>query len=107
MMVDPVISLMDHLSSVQITMALVRLLPAEHPEYRTVSIPNSASDWVRNDFDLAGIPGYSGTLGPGEALNTPGMPNEIYVAPPEMCGDPFTPIFDVQGNGFSSPLVGS
>ena len=65
----------------------------------------SSSDWVRNDFDLAGIPGYSGTLGPGEALNTPGMPNEIYVAPPEMCGDPYTPIFDVQGNGISSPLV--
>ena len=65
----------------------------------------SSSDWVRNDFDLAGIPGYSGTLGPGEALNTPGMPNEIYVAPPEMCGDPYTPVFDVQGNSISSPLV--
>ena len=67
----------------------------------------SSADWVRNDFDLAGIPGYSGTLGPGEALNTPGMPNEIYVAPPEMCSDPFTPIYVVQGNGLSSPLVGT
>ncbi|MBN2117770.1 MAG: ExeM/NucH family extracellular endonuclease [Anaerolineales bacterium] len=67
----------------------------------------AASDWVRNDFDLAGIPGFPGTLGPGEALNTPGAANEIYVAPPEMCGDPFTPIYDVQGNGAASPLVGT
>jgi LPXTG-site transpeptidase (sortase) family protein len=36
---------------------------------------DAASDWVRNDFDLAGIPGYTGTLVAGEALNTPGMPN--------------------------------
>ncbi len=67
----------------------------------------AATDWVRNDFDLAGIPGYPGTLGPGEALNTPGAPNQIYVAPPEMCGDPFTPIYDVQGSGAASPLVGT
>ena len=35
----------------------------------------AATDWVRNDFDLAGIPGYTGTLVAGEALNTPGQPN--------------------------------
>jgi len=68
---------------------------------------DAATDWVRNDFELAGIPGFAGTLGPGEALNTPGMPNEIYVAPPESCGDGFTPIYDVQGNGLASPLVGT
>jgi len=68
---------------------------------------DASSDWVRNDFDLAGIPGFPGTLGPGEALNTPGTMNEIYVAPPEMCGDPFTPIYEVQGSGLSSPLVGT
>ncbi|MEW6094876.1 MAG: ExeM/NucH family extracellular endonuclease [Chloroflexota bacterium] len=68
---------------------------------------DTATDWVRNDFDLAGIPGYPGTLGPGEALNTPGTPNQIYVAPPEMCGDPFTPIYDVQGSGAASPLAGT
>jgi hypothetical protein len=68
---------------------------------------DSASDWVRNDFDLAGIPGYSGTIALGEAYNTPGAPNEIYIPPPEACGDPFTPIYDVQGSGTSSPLVGT
>ncbi len=96
-------------------------VPALGPNYDGVSsfapggasrIPDgydtdAASDWVRNDFDLAGIPGFPGTLGPGEALNTPGAPNEVYVAPPEMCGDPFTPIYDVQGNGAASPLVGT
>jgi hypothetical protein len=69
--------------------------------------PDGTSSWVRNDFDLAGIPGFTGTLGPDEALNTPGAPNEVYVAPPEACGDPFTPIYDVQGSGAASPLVGT
>ncbi len=45
-------------------------------------IPNGTdtdaiSDWVRNDFDLAGISGFSGTPVEGEALNTPGSVNEI------------------------------
>ena len=65
----------------------------------------SASDWVRNDFDLAGIPGYPGTLTLGEANNTPGAPNAEYIPPPEACGDDFTPIYAVQGNGAASPLV--
>jgi len=68
---------------------------------------DAASDWVRNDFDLAGIPGYDGTIGLGEAYNTPGAENAVYVPPPEMCGDPFTPIYDVQGSGLASPLVGT
>ena len=67
----------------------------------------AASDWVRNDFDLAGIPGYTGSLGLGEALNTPGAPNEIYVAPPEACGDAYIPIYTIQGSGFASALDGS
>jgi len=66
---------------------------------------DAATDWVRNDFDLAGIPGYAGTPIVGEAYNTPGATNEIYVPPPEACGDPFTPIYNVQGNGLASPLV--
>ena len=68
---------------------------------------DAATDWVRNDFDLAGISGYSGSISLGEAYNTPGAANEVYVAPPEMCGDPFTPIYNVQGNGAASPLVGT
>jgi len=96
-------------------------VPALGPNYDGVSsfapggasrIPDgfdtdAATDWVRNDFDLAGIPGYVGSIILGEAYNTPGAPNEIYVPPPEACGDPFTPIYDVQGNGLASPLVGT
>ena len=67
---------------------------------------DTTSDWVRNDFDLAGIDGYPGTIVLGEAYNTPGAPNAIYVPPPEACGDPFTPIYEVQGSGLTSPLVG-
>ncbi|HZE16400.1 MAG TPA: lamin tail domain-containing protein, partial [Mycobacterium sp.] len=66
----------------------------------------STADWVRNDFDLAGIPGYTGTLVEGEAYNTPGAANEIYVPPVEACGDAYTPIYEVQGSGLESPLVG-
>jgi predicted extracellular nuclease len=66
---------------------------------------DAAADWVRNDFDLAGIPGFPGTIIPGEAYNTPGAPNRAFVPPPEMCGDPFTPIYEVQGSGAASPLV--
>lgn len=42
----------------------------------------STTDWVRNDFDLAGIPGYPGTPVVGEALNTPGALNQLYSLPP-------------------------
>ena len=37
---------------------------------------DTTADWVRNDFDLAGIPGFTGTLVAGEALNTPGAANQ-------------------------------
>lgn len=35
----------------------------------------SVDDWMRNDFDGAGIPGFTGTPDPGEAVNTPGAAN--------------------------------
>jgi predicted extracellular nuclease len=57
---------------------------------------DTAADWVRNDFDLAGIPGFTGTPEVGEALNTPGAPNEVVepvVEPPQM-----TMIHEIQGN---------
>lgn len=66
-----------------------------------------STDWMRNDFDLAGIPGFSGTISVGEAYNTPGASNLAYTPPPEACGDPFTGIYDVQGSGETSPLVGT
>jgi len=68
---------------------------------------DAASDWVRNDFDLAGIDGYTGTIGLHEAYNTPGATNVAYEPPPEACGDDYTPIYDIQGNGASSPLYGT
>lgn len=63
----------------------------------------STSDWVRNDFDLAGIAGYTGTAVFGEAYNTPGAPNEVYQ---EVCGDPYTPIYTIQGSGLASAFDG-
>ncbi len=69
---------------------------------------DATSDWVRNDFDLAGISGFTGTISAGEAYNTPGATNEAYVPPVTgECGDAATYIHDVQGSGATSPLVGS
>ncbi|MCD4714741.1 MAG: ExeM/NucH family extracellular endonuclease, partial [Clostridiales bacterium] len=60
------------------------------------------TDWIRNDFDLFGIPGYTGTPVLGEAKNTPGSPNELVPEPTPI----ITLIHDVQGSGEASPLVG-
>ncbi|PKO04796.1 MAG: endonuclease/exonuclease/phosphatase [Chloroflexi bacterium HGW-Chloroflexi-3] len=71
---------------------------------------DAASDWVRNDFDLAGIPGFTGSITLGEAYNTPGLPNMIYEIPPpppEQCGDPYTAIYEIQGSGLETPLFGT
>jgi predicted extracellular nuclease len=41
-------------------------------------------------------------------LGTPGAANDCAPPPPpEMCGDPYTFIYDVQGTGLVSPLVGT
>jgi predicted extracellular nuclease len=71
---------------------------------------DTTSDWVRNDFDLAGIPGFTGTLVDGEAVNTPGAENTT-----EVSTDPGTGVADceatvvtigsVQGPGDTSPVV--
>lgn len=68
---------------------------------------DAAADWVRNDFDLAGIPTYTGTIVLGEAYNTPGALNAAYTPPPEACSDPYTLISAVQGSGLDSPLAGT
>ncbi len=65
---------------------------------------DSVADWVRNDFDLAGIPGNTGSLVSGEALNTPGTSNSVTL--PQVCGDPATAVGAVQGSGETSPMVG-
>ncbi|MRG59063.1 ExeM/NucH family extracellular endonuclease [Agromyces sp. CFH 90414] len=73
---------------------------------------DAPADWVRNDFDLAGIPGRPGTLVDGEAVNTPGAENttELVVepepGPDASCEADFVTIGSVQGSGDVSPVVG-
>jgi uncharacterized protein len=65
---------------------------------------DAPGDWVRNDFDLAGIPNFPGTPEVGEALNTPAAPNalvEVEPPPPAV-----TFIHEIQGTGLASPLLG-
>ena len=66
---------------------------------------DAATDWVRNDFDLAGISGFTGTLIDGEAFNTPGAANETFTAP-SVCEYPYTPIATIQGSGMASAYDG-
>ena len=71
---------------------------------------DTAADWVRNDFDKAGFPGFDGPPAPGQAWNTPGAPNEVYEEeeppPGGSCGDPATAIGAVQGPGEATPIPG-
>ncbi|HET8779721.1 MAG TPA: lamin tail domain-containing protein, partial [Agromyces sp.] len=71
----------------------------------------STDDWVRNDFDKAGIPGNSGSLVSGEAANTPGVRNSLTVVivplPPADCNAAVVTIGSVQGAGTASPVVGA
>lgn len=73
---------------------------------------DTTGDWVRNDFDLAGIPGQTGTLADGEALNTPGAENATEAGggpdPVEAdCEASTQPIGSVQGTGDASPVAGA
>lgn len=69
---------------------------------------DTTGDWVRNDFDKAGIPGNAGTLVSGEAANTPGVRNSLTVVvvplPPADCAAGVVTIGSVQGAGDASPL---
>jgi predicted extracellular nuclease len=71
---------------------------------------NTSADWVRNDFDLFGIPGFVGTQAIGEAVNTPGATNveiTVLVDPEGVCGDAATFIHDIQGSGLVSGDIGN
>jgi hypothetical protein len=75
-------------------------------------IPNAADtdaavDWMRNDFDGAGLSGFTGTPVFGEAFNTSGALNAAVPQPAEVCGDPATAIHVVQGSGLTSPEAGN
>jgi predicted extracellular nuclease len=73
---------------------------------------DTTGDWVRNDFDKAGIPGFTGTLVDGEAANTPGKANSLTVPPVDPppaeagCDLENVTIGSVQGSGAASPKVG-
>ena len=67
---------------------------------------NAAADWTRNDYDGAGLPGFSGSPAEGEAYNTPGAENSLVPPPQEVCGDPYTPIYEIQGDGDESAIIG-
>ena len=65
---------------------------------------DAAADWVRNDFDLAGIPDFAGTPAFGEAFNTPGAANALVPKPDAPVGDAdcassTVTIGSVQGSG--------
>lgn len=71
---------------------------------------NAVDDWLRNDFDGFGFPGFPGSPAVGEAENTPGAVNvaiTVETDPIGVCGDPATLIHNIQGNGLTSPDVGS
>ncbi len=78
-------------------------------------IPNgtdtdATGDWLRNDFDGFGFPGFPGSPALGEAENTPGVVNVAITVPTDpvgACGDPATLIHDIQGSGATSPDVGN
>ncbi|MEA3439256.1 MAG: ExeM/NucH family extracellular endonuclease [Chloroflexota bacterium] len=67
---------------------------------------NTAADWMRNDWDGAGFPGWSGSPSYGEAYNTAGSENVAVPESSETCGDEYIPIYDIQGDGDESPIVG-
>lgn len=52
---------------------------------------DSAEDWIRNDFDGAGLSGFVGTITSGEAYNTPGLANRVTVEDYYASVDPSTP----------------
>ena len=66
---------------------------------------NAVGDWVRNDFDGYGLPGFTGTPQIGEAVNTPDAVNEVITF--GACGDPATLIHTIQGSGLISPEAGN
>lgn len=74
---------------------------------------DAATDWVRNDFELAGIPGQPGDLVDGEAVNTPGADNTTELPPvgPQPgeagCDLDVVTVGSVQGAGALSPVAGA
>ncbi|MEU1973144.1 ExeM/NucH family extracellular endonuclease [Microbacterium sp. NPDC019599] len=73
---------------------------------------DTTADWVRNDFDRAGLPNIAGTPTFGEAFNTPGAANALVPKPEAPAGDAdctasTVAIGSVQGSGATSPANGT
>ena len=71
---------------------------------------DTTADWMRNDFDGFGLPGFPGSPAIGEAENTPDAVNVLITVetdPIGVCNDPATFIHDIQGPGLASPDVGN
>ena len=85
---------------------LLVLLNAGQPQVNEDGAGDKDNDSIQRCPNGSG--GARNTDSYAQFAPTPGASNicEI-VVPPEVCGDPFTPIYDVQGNGASSPLAGS
>ncbi|MBK8903156.1 MAG: ExeM/NucH family extracellular endonuclease [Anaerolineaceae bacterium] len=60
---------------------------------------DSAADWALNDFDGEGLPGFTGTPDPGEAVNTPDVVNALV---PDVGGPIEVVISQVYGGGGNS-----
>ena len=67
---------------------------------------DTAADFVTNDFDGAGIPGFAGTPQAGEALNTPGAANALVGGGTGGAGPTAATIRAIQGAAHVSPLAG-
>ncbi|MBK5266764.1 MAG: ExeM/NucH family extracellular endonuclease [Acidimicrobiia bacterium] len=70
---------------------------------------NTSGDWVRNDFDGFGFPGFVGSQARGEAINTPDAVNAVVtvvVDPIGVCGDGARLIHDIQTAGPASGDIG-
>ncbi len=65
----------------------------------------SVSDWERNDFNLAGLPGKASTPAAGDALNTPGATNVGSAAASKPAPLAAT-VQAINGPGYLSPLNG-
>jgi uncharacterized repeat protein (TIGR01451 family) len=60
------------------------LLPGGASRIPNGADTNAPGDWMRNDFDGEGLPGFVGTPVVGEAYNTPGVINQAVLPPNDL-----------------------
>ncbi|MCA9923957.1 MAG: lamin tail domain-containing protein, partial [Anaerolineales bacterium] len=69
--------------------------------------PNDGANWALSGIgvDTPVFTGYQSIVAGGNSGSDVGSPAAESI-PPAVCGDPITPIYDIQGNGFASLLDG-